>query len=144
MRPRDSMPKERQRFPIGARPRIGFGRPFLSGENQNSRSRGTRLVGGFLFLRGPANRCRRLFPRFDVFRNRLTFPLCRASQAGLWLGGKESNKAVSNAAIARGLNWKSSGEGFTKRSDGSIIPVGSEEDVFLIVDLPFLPLEESL
>ena len=59
-------------------------------------------------------------------------------------GGEESNKAVSNAAIARGLKWKSSGEGFQKRSDGSIIPVNCEEDVFRIVDLPYLPPEKRL
>ena len=50
MKPSDSMPKERQRFPIGARPKSGFARPCLPGENPGSRSGGTGLAGGFLFL----------------------------------------------------------------------------------------------
>ncbi|MEI6033421.1 MAG: hypothetical protein WCS65_03950 [Verrucomicrobiae bacterium] len=59
-------------------------------------------------------------------------------------GGKDSNMAVVMAARARELKWNSTGEGFTKLSNGSNVFEGSEEDAFQIVGLPCLLPEKRL
>ena len=53
-------------------------------------------------------------------------------------GGKNTNISVAAGAKARRLAWKPFGPGFETQT-GELIPVGSEEDVFRIVGLPYLP-----
>lgn len=57
-------------------------------------------------------------------------------------GGAETNKAICNAAIARGWKWKPYGEGFTHRESGNTVAVRCEQDVFKFVGLPWLMPEE--
>jgi DNA polymerase/3'-5' exonuclease PolX len=55
-------------------------------------------------------------------------------------GSADSNVAICNAAIARGLKWQPYGAGFEDRVTGEIVHVStSEEDVFAAVGLPCLP-----
>jgi DNA polymerase/3'-5' exonuclease PolX len=56
-------------------------------------------------------------------------------------GGKDSNVAVSTKALQMGYRWNSTGRGFSSLSNGSVVPVDLEEDVFKFVGLPFLPPE---
>lgn len=57
-------------------------------------------------------------------------------------GGKENNITIASAAIAKKIQWLPFGLGF--KSQEKIIPVISEEDVFHIVELPYLTPEERL
>ncbi len=53
-------------------------------------------------------------------------------------GSAESNERISNAALAGGYHWRTGGPGFEAMSDGGIIPVYSEEEVFAFVGLEYL------
>lgn len=57
-------------------------------------------------------------------------------------GGAETNKAICNAAIARGWKWNPYGAGFTHRESGNTVAVRCEQDVFRHVGLPFLNPED--
>jgi len=60
-------------------------------------------------------------------------------------GGAETNKAICNAAIAKGWKWNPYGEGFTQRkglASRAKHIVTSERDVFEFVGLPYLEPEE--
>ena len=59
-------------------------------------------------------------------------------------GGKDSNMAVSMAAIRMGYTWNCTGRGFSSLTGGPAVPVDSEEDVFKFVGLPYLPPEKRL
>lgn len=53
-------------------------------------------------------------------------------------GPATSNTALAAAALARGYRWQPYGAGFTRLSDGEVIPMGSEAEVFDFVRMPFL------
>lgn len=63
-----------------------------------------------------------------TYNNWWNYLVCRT-------GPSQSNIAICEAAKARGMKWTPYGEGFTR--NGEVIPVGSEEDVFAIVGLPY-------
>lgn len=52
-------------------------------------------------------------------------------------GPKESNEAIAKAAQARGWQWNSYGPGFTAIAGGEVRAMGSEQEVFAFVGLPY-------
>jgi DNA polymerase/3'-5' exonuclease PolX len=72
-----------------------------------------------------------------------------ATEADCWFnylvcrtGGAETNKAICNAAIAKGWKWNPYGRGFTERDGIGVHYVKTERDVFDFVGLPYLAPEE--
>lgn len=53
-------------------------------------------------------------------------------------GPADSNVRIAKLAQARGYQWKPYGEGFSRVSDGALIPMQSEREVFQFVGLPYL------
>lgn len=54
-------------------------------------------------------------------------------------GSAETNTRIATAAKNRGLRWNPYGPGFSNLTTGDRLPVTSEEDVFRIAGLDFLP-----
>ncbi len=54
-------------------------------------------------------------------------------------GSAHNNAIIAAAAKIRGLRWNPYGPGFTKLDTGEIIAVRSEEDVYRIAGVDFLP-----
>ena len=52
-------------------------------------------------------------------------------------GPAESNTRIATLAQQRGYKWNPYGQGFTRLSDGEIIPMGSEAEVFAFVGLEY-------
>jgi DNA polymerase/3'-5' exonuclease PolX len=75
----------------------------------------------------------------DIFRTNerswWNYLVCRTGPA-------DSNTRIATEAKRKGWQWNPYGVGFTRLSDGEVLPVESEEAVFSFVGLPFLPPEE--
>lgn len=57
-------------------------------------------------------------------------------------GGAASNTRIASLAKARGYQWSPYSAGFTDLNDGRVFPMGSEEEVFEFVGLPYEEPEE--
>jgi DNA polymerase/3'-5' exonuclease PolX len=97
-------------------------------------------TGGFAW--GPKN-------KLALHRSGIPVDLFTATEANWWnylvcrTGPADSNTAICMAARERGYKWNPYGEGFTRQSDGEIIPVDSEAAVFRFVGLEPSPWSEK-
>jgi DNA polymerase/3'-5' exonuclease PolX len=52
-------------------------------------------------------------------------------------GPSESNVRIAEAAKAKGFKWHPYKPGFSEEATGRVFPMGSEEEVFRFVSLPY-------